>query len=85
MPAKYPRCGPVPVRLEHRAHRPRRVGGWGTVNTCPRYVADHRSFNDGARRIFGLRSRGQPVCLGGHVVSPCAGPLLREQAGGRYS
>ena len=55
MPAKYPRCGQVLVRLEHRAYR---VGVYRTVNPCPRHAADDRSINHGARHIFGLRSSG---------------------------
>jgi hypothetical protein len=79
MPAKYPRCDP---RLEHHAYRPsRRVGDYRTVNPCARHVAAHRSINLGARHIFGLRSCGQPVRPGRHVISPCAGSLLRERTG----
>ena len=58
MRVKYPRCGPVLVRLDHRAYRPGgRVGGHPTFNPCARHVTDHRSINHGARHIF-LRSYG---------------------------
>ena len=40
MRAKYLRCGPVGVRLDHRAHRPGgRVGGYRAVNLRARHVA----------------------------------------------